>query len=115
MSFPDVSEALEGLTETLYLETETQVVADYETTETTGTDLAFEGVLEPMKPQRLLLKPEGQRNWRWWELWTDLDIKINAVVIDPEGVRFRVTARIPWFNAGYYQYELTEATTPVTP
>lgn len=115
MSFPDVSGALEGMTETLCLVQETQVVQDYEIIEPISEDFYFEGVLQPMKPQRLLLKPEGQRNWRWWELWTELDLKINDIVIDPEGVRFRVTARTPWFNAGYYQYELTEATTPVTP
>lgn len=110
MTFPNVSEALGGMTETLQLLTSAQTVVDYEVTETAGAAVLFEGVLQPLKPQRIMLKPEGQRNWKWWELWTEKDIPINSIVLDPEGIRFRVAARVPWFNAGYYQYELSEAT-----
>jgi hypothetical protein len=113
MSFPNVADGLAGLTQTLRMVRETQVVTDYEVVEPVQQDFYFEGVLEPLKPQRLLLKPEGERNWRYWDMWSEMDMPINTIVLDPEGVRFRVTARVPWFEAGYFQYELTQATTPV--
>lgn len=109
MSFPDVSEALNGLTVRLTLEAQAPTIVDFEVVDAGSGPVPFDGVLEPFRPQRLMVKPEGQRDWRWWTLWTVMDIPTGAIVIDPDGVRFKVVSRTPWYGAGYFEYELTEA------
>ena len=66
MSFPDVSDAFWGWTSPVTLQLVTQTIVDYEAVETAAGAVAFQGVLQPMPAQKLLVKPEGQRTWKWW-------------------------------------------------
>ena len=112
MSFPDVSEALWEWEDELQALDPAQSVVDYEPVDDPTEPYRFEGILEPLTAQRLLLKQEGERNWKWWTLWTETELNINAQVIDPDGITFKVTSERRWLKAGYWEYELTEATKP---
>ena len=61
-----------------------------------------------MKPRDLLVKPEGERKFKWWVLLTDLDIAVDTVIKDQQGIQYRVMSSTDWRNAGYRQYDLTE-------
>ena len=85
-----------------------KTVVDGEVVEKKILDCVFNGVLEPIPPRKLMIKPEGQRSWRWWTLWTEQDLKIDWIVQDDEGVTYRVMTKTNWKQAGYYEYELTQ-------
>lgn len=67
------------------------------------------GDLQPMKSSDVMLKPEGQRKFKWFTLHIGREIvlKANDVVIR-KGVPYRVMSIYPWEDYGFLKYELTE-------
>ena len=67
------------------------------------------GVFNPMKPREVLLKPEGDRTFRWFVLYVgrEIELKPNDVVIR-KGVPYRVMGPLPIEDYGIKRYELTE-------
>jgi hypothetical protein len=67
------------------------------------------GFFKPMKARDVLIKPEGDRAFRWFVLYTgrEIDFKPNDVVIR-KGVPYRVMG--PWQleDYGIKRYELVE-------
>ena len=67
------------------------------------------GFFKPMRPREVLIKPEGDRAFRWFVLYTgrEIDFKPNDVVIR-KGVPYRVMG--PWQleDYGVKRYELVE-------
>lgn len=114
MTMPNVADALGGLGLTERLRIITKTVADFEVVEADKVKPAIwiDGVLEPLNPQRLLVKPEGQRDWQWWTLWTTNRLELDWVVIDNRGVQLRVMNRTDWSQAGYLEYQLIEGPVP---
>ena len=86
----------------------TKDIVDGQIEEDEKADVCFQGVLQPIPPQKLLVKPEGQRGWRWWMLHTTQYLDLDMQIIDEHGKLFRVMNSSDWQNAGYYAYELTE-------
>jgi hypothetical protein len=72
----------------------------------------FKGVIAPLSPRQLEIKPEGQRAWRWFEVHAtaDLEIKPDDEVVH-KCVRYRVMAVHDWSDYGYFRYEIAEAFT----
>lgn len=126
--FPDVSDALWGLVDTIVfrkivksvvggrvVETEGQEpgfggggfgVGGFDTTDANGG--YFEGSLQPMPIQRVRMMPEGERLWKYWTLWTRFQLDPDEVVIDGDGRRFRVMGISDWIGGGYRAYDLVE-------
>jgi hypothetical protein len=77
----------------------------------TKTNINFKGVpVQPLRPQELQLKPEGQRNWRYFTLFCDYKFDVDDVIII-ESVKYRITGKNDWNISGQYgfcKYELLE-------
>lgn len=68
------------------------------------------GTKQPLKPQRLAIKPEGQRAWKWFELHLSPQARINIDdVIQFGGCdQFRVMAKEDFSEYGYIRYEVAQ-------
>ena len=61
--------------------------------ETSQTPVAlwFEGHVQPLHPKSVAVKPEGQRKFKWWELFTDLNnLELDSIIKDIRGKTYRV-------------------------
>lgn len=107
---PSMMDATFGMENTVGLTLVQKTVDDHELVESSKVKppLFFQGVLEPLSPQRLLIKPEGQRTWKWWTLLTDLQLQLDDQVKDQMGKLYRVVTLRDWSQAGYYEYEILE-------
>ncbi len=67
------------------------------------------GVRQPFSAQKLMIKPEGQRAWRWETLHClpDVLLKPNDDVLF-EGVKYRVMQKYDYKEYGYLQYDITQ-------
>lgn len=106
--FPDMMDALSGFGKTLQFSVISKTVVDYEVSETNADIDNFIGVAQPITPQQLRIKPEGQRSWKWWTLWTKKRLKVDDVIKDSTCRQYRVVEIEDWSDAGYFKYELQE-------
>ena len=108
MSFPNVAEALWGLTEPAQFKVATRVPVEYEASETMAPPVWFDGILQPLKSYRLLIKPEGERRWKWFQLWARQELALGDTVEAYDGKTYKVMSKEDWSQGGYFSYELTE-------
>ena len=106
--FPDMSEVLDDFSETVSFAVIGKSVDDFEVVEKNKDTVEFDGVLQPMPAQKIAIKSEGQRSWKWWTLWTENLLDLDDVMRDEEGIQYRVMSRSDWRKGGYLQYELTQ-------
>ncbi len=82
----------------------------------TTVPVSFRGVMQELTASRLILKPEGQRSWRWKWLHCDPSLKLkNDDVVIYNGVQYRVHAFKDYSEYGYLEYELHEDWTGAGP
>ena len=71
--------------------------------------IATSGVLQPMHSREIILKPEGDRSYRWFTLHADIGLQLNlndiAII---RNVTYRVMGRWDWRDAGFIKYDLVE-------
>jgi hypothetical protein len=106
--FPDVSDAFWGFTEPMTFRVITREVVDYESESSSLISRIIDGVLEPQTPQKVALKPEGVRNWKWWSLWTTAVLANLDEIVDADGRKFQVQSQSDWRRGNYVEYEVTE-------
>lgn len=77
------------------------------------TPSSFLGVRQPMKPQMVAMKPEGQRSWKWETIHAhpDLVLKTDDVMVF-FGIRYRVMEKLDWKEYGYVEYHIVQDYTP---
>lgn len=68
----------------------------------------FTGMLVPVPPQKVAIKPEGQRTWKWWALFSRKRLSVDDLILDRDLRRYRVKSVADWSKAGYYEYEMVE-------
>lgn len=112
MSFPKMNEGFAGWGLGITLKVVKTDQVDFEQQETLYSDSNFNGVIEPIPPRKLMVKPEGERAWNWLTLWTSKRLKTNDIVQDPQNRQYRVMSVTDWRGANYFEYELTEQ--PIT-
>lgn len=126
MSFPDVSGAFWNWSAKSLFITVAKSAVDFEVVENLGSTqfsfggfgqgnmaaLIFTGVLQPMPARKLLIKPEGQRTWKWWTLWTKKSLDLDEIIVDKPGRIYRVMSQSDWSSGRYIEYELTENVPP---
>jgi len=106
--FPAMNEAFWGLTSVEQFQKVSRTPADYEAAETLAPPVPFSAILAPLKTQRLLIKPEGERRWKWFQMYTTQELMLADVVQAHDGKTYRVMSKDDWNQAGYFSYELTE-------
>lgn len=105
---PNVSDAFWDWTTPVILRLVTTEVVDFQAVETSDGVQTFDAVMEPIPPQKLLVKPEGQRTWKWWYLWTTYPLELDQIVADQENKQYRVMTVSDWRNGGHVQYEVVQ-------
>jgi hypothetical protein len=107
---PNVKEALKGWTKRVQFTIIKKKVTDFEVQEDTVTSPKISAMMQPVTAQKLLLKPEGQRQWKWWSIWTDTKMKLQLdwTLKDNQGKTYRIMEFTDWKDSGYYAYELVE-------
>lgn len=105
-SFPDVSGALSDWFQKMTFGIVTKTVTGFQVVETVE-EIFFEGVWQPLREQALFLKPEGQRDWEWFQLHATpvLDLA-NDSIINYLGVQYRILFRKDYKLNGYIEYHL---------
>ena len=112
MSFPDVSAAFFDWTEPMQFVLVTNVATDYEAIETPVNQICFDGVIEPITPRLLMIKPEGERKYKYWTLWTEEELVPDSIVQDDKGLYYRVTKKSDWRSGDYQEYEIMQTPNP---
>lgn len=107
---PNVSTAIRRFEVTLQFQIVQKTVVDGDLAEASRVVpvLWFEGLLEPLNAQELMIKAEGERKFKWWSLFTDLEIEVDTVIKDQDGKIYRVMNSTDWMDSGYHQYQLKE-------
>jgi hypothetical protein len=107
---PNLSNAVRRFENTIQFQIVTKNIVNMDVAEASKAPVVlwFEGTLLAMSPRELMIKPEAERAWRWWNLFTDLNLMNDSVIKDQDGATFRVMTKNDWGNAGYYAYEIVE-------
>jgi hypothetical protein len=105
INLPDVAEAFDGIGTMVSLRVVAKKVVDFEIVEKEQRPITFLGVLMPIM-QKLDIKPEGQRRWRGWTLFTSQELETDWIVEDTFGTKFRVSDREQW--GSYLRYTVLE-------
>lgn len=74
---------------------------------TSETRISFKGVLQPLRTEELLLKPEGQRSWSYYWIHTKstLDFKTADKIIY-QNKKYKVTAIKDYDLNGFREIEV---------
>lgn len=108
-SFPDLSGALFDWFQPMQFATVVKTVGlDFLVTEI-KTTIDFEGVWQPFTARDLMMKPEGQRRWRWFtcHAFPSLELQPDQL-ITYLGIQYRVMEKLNWKLNGYVEYHLVQ-------
>lgn len=112
---PDVSGALQDWYQQITFEPLQKTVEGFQVVEN-ATPIRFRGMISPFTDRQLFLKPEGQRAWTWFLLYSDtaLVLDVDDVVLF-KGTQTRVMARKDYGLYGYIEYHLVQDWTGAGP
>jgi hypothetical protein len=107
-ALPFVGDAMQGWWQPMTFELIGKTILDHAVIET-KTRINFRGVRQPLSPQQLAIKPEGQRAWKWQMIHAEPSLQLkNDDVIYYNGVRYRVMNRSDYTEYGYMYYEIVQ-------
>lgn len=107
-TLPDVSGALFNLFHTVQFIRVIKNIVNYQVTETYAPSY-FHGVVQPFTPQQLAIRPEGQRDWRWFMIHALPGLKLSPDdVIYIDDLRYRVMALNDYAKYGYVEYQVIQ-------
>lgn len=85
-----------------------QVPVDFESDEVIKGIVSFEAVIQAMSPREVQRKPEGERRWKFWDMWSTIYIQPDTVIQDPNGIQYRVQSTQDWSQGGFFKSDLVE-------
>lgn len=106
--FPNVIDAFDVFEECVTFRQVRTAIVDFEVASAPFDEEEFVAVVQPIPPRKLIIKPEGQRDWKWLTLWTEKVLKIDSIIQDNDGRQYRVMTSTDWRGGGYLEYELAE-------
>lgn len=103
-TLPNMQAALLDYFQAMTFTVITKAVVDHESVET-RTQTSTRGVWQPLSPQKVMMKPEGQRHWKWQQIHAvpDLVLEVDSV-IEKNGEKFRIMDRLDYREYGYVEY-----------
>lgn len=108
---PNVGSAIRGLGRPVELQVVKVTVEDHEAVETIKAAFVVRGVLHPSRSQSLVVKPEGQRDWKYWDFFVRehrQSLSLGWSLFDSNGRLFRVMDVEDWTQGGFCKYALAE-------
>lgn len=108
-NMPNMSGTLNGWMNTITLVIISQTVVNGIPTNT-QTTATYRGVVQPLSPEQVNLKPEGQRSWEWLQIHVQLGGRAlkNDDRIIYNDKKFKVMARKDYTLNGYIEYHIVE-------
>lgn len=107
-SLPQMSDALGDWLQPMKFQQVTKTTVNMQVVETFA-DINMQAVRQPLSAQQVMMKPEGQRTWRWDRLHA---LPTPELVVDSrvlyQGIEYRVMGKWPWPEYGYIEYHLTQ-------
>lgn len=107
-TLPDMSGAIANWFQKMKFRRVTKKVVNFVAVET-FTEVVAMAVKQPLTAQKLQMKPEGQRQWKWEMLHASPD---TVLFLDDEiminGVRFRVMEKLDFKEYGFVEYHLCQ-------
>ena len=105
---PDVSSALLNWLQPMQVNQIVKTTVNYSVVEKLTT-INFEGVIEAGTPEQIMMKPEGQRSWKWVSIWTHSTVQLNTDdIVTSLGKSYRIKSKSDWYQYGYINYEAHE-------
>lgn len=107
-TLPDVSGGLLNWFQTLTFTKIVKTVVDFEVSEA-RTTFSAQGVRQPMSAQKLSMKPEGQRAWKWETIHATPDLVLAVDEVISFGTTdYRIMERLDYSPYGYVEYHVVE-------
>lgn len=102
---PQLQNALAGWTSRITLNARRQCVEDGLVC-MKDAPVTFQGMIQPLSPRSIQLKPEGQRDWTWLQIHAvsgSLNLKPNDQIIY-NSVKYKIMAALDYSLNGYIEY-----------
>ncbi len=102
---PKITAAFNGWGSAITLQKVVQTVVNSFVTETI-TPVTFQGVIQPLSPRAIQLKPEGQRSFEWLQIHcysSRVNLDNNDRIIY-NGKRYKIMANNDYSNNNYIEY-----------
>lgn len=106
---PQVDSAIDGWEISFIVKRIRQVRIDGEIKNRSTFD-KISGCLQPLQPKQLMLKPEGQREWKWYQLHVKKQYASvpNGTIIKINNTEYKVMASKDYTLNGYIEYHLLQ-------
>lgn len=105
-NLPNMSSTITSWSQKLVIKKITKELIDYKIEETEST-ISIDGVMQPLDPQKLEMKAEGQRAWAWQMLHTTYNFAMDDKLLFLN-VPYRVLEKINYSQYGYIEYHLAQ-------
>ena len=102
---PQISAAFSGWGVTLLLVKITQQIVDGFVQEIPH-QIPFHGVVQPLSPKQLMLKPEGERAWTWLQIHMQASSPVKLAPNDRimyNGQKYKIMARLDYTADNYVE------------
>ena len=112
---PNMASTIEGWFQDIVIGIITSTVVAGRVVETSN-NVSTRGTLQPLNAQQLDLKPEGERNWKWYMLHCQPGLSLqNDDTVTIKGDRYRVMGRWGYDDYGFAMFELVKDYDTVIP
>ena len=107
-NLPDVSEVMNGWEVSMTANYVTQAVVDGAVVDT-EVNKPIKGIMQPLKPEEILLKDEGQRSFDWYQVHVRDDVYgelFTTQILIINSVPYKIKAKKDWTLDGYREYHV---------
>lgn len=106
-TMPQISAAFQGWASKISLVRIVQKIVNYLPVDS-EVKYDFQGICQPLRPEQIALKPEGQRHWEWWMIhWytSAQNLTVNDRIIY-NGCKFKVMAAYDYSANNFIEYHI---------